>query len=218
MRLYHFVPEKYGILNLEMRRLKIARIADLNDPFEFSPACRDAKARKVIRDFKRRAHETIGLLCFSVNRKNPVQWSHYAEGHKGMCLGFDVPNHHVKRVTYSSERPMADMKRLFADEASGHQEMSRWLNVKFDHWAYEEEWRAEIILDPADRHADGNYYQDFGPDLRLAEVMIGERSRMTRLDVNNLLGDLAGDVEMWKGRLAFRHRYEVVRQQSRAMW
>jgi hypothetical protein len=218
MRLYHFTNEKYGILNLEMRRLKIARIADLNDPFEFLPACPDAKARKVINDFKRRAHANVGLLCFSETRSNPVQWSHYADSHKGICFGFDLPDDHVKKVRYAPSRPTADMQRLFANMESGHEEINRWLEVKYDHWQYEQEWRAALILTPQNRHPDGNYYQDFSPDLRLAEVWVGHRSKLTRLDLTNLLGDLAEYVGVAKARLAFRENYEVVEQKNRRLW
>ena len=218
MRLYHFVSEKFGKLNLEMRRLKLARIADLNDPFEFDPACPDKKARQVIADFKRQAHETIALLCFSEKRDNPVQWSHYADGHKGVCLGFDIPDDHVAKVKYETARPMVDMKKLFPNQTAGEEEINRWLNVKYDHWRYEQEWRAAFKLDPATKHADGNYYENFGPQLRLAEVMIGVRSTLTRLDVNNLLGDIAEHVEIAKGRLTFRETYRVVQQQDRRIW
>jgi Protein of unknown function (DUF2971) len=218
MRLYHFVKEKYGIINLEMRRLKLARIADLNDPFEFAPACPDAKARKVIADFKRQAHESIGLLCFSSFRDNPVQWSHYAEGHRGMCLGFDVPDSYVTKVEYAPNRPIADMTKLFANEMSGREEIERWLSVKYEHWSYEQEWRAAFKLNPEYRQSDGNYYEAFGPNLQLAEVMIGERSTITRLDLNNLLGEIADDVEISKARLSFRKTYRIVRLRGTKYW
>jgi hypothetical protein len=218
MRLYHFVPEKYGISNLEHRRLKLARIEDLNDPFEINPVCIDAKARKVIADLKRQAHAKIGLLCFSARRDNPVQWSHYADGHKGMCLGFEIPRTHVTKVNYVHIRPAVDIHNLFANESAGHAEMNRWLNVKFDHWQYEHEWRAAFELDPNAQSEDGNYYADFDCNLRLAEVMVGVRSKLTRLDVNNILGDIAGQVKINKGRLSFRATYRVVIQQSRKIW
>jgi len=218
MRLYHFVKEKYGLLNLQHRRLKVARIADLNDPFEFFPACPDAKARRVINDFKRSAHEKVGLLCFSADRKNPVQWSHYADGHKGMCLGFDVPDSLVTKIDYAATRPMADMQCLFASEESGDAEIKRWLNIKYKHWEYENEWRVAKELKPEERHADGNWYAEFDPDIRLAEVLIGVRSRLTRFDLNNLLGDLAGSVDLWQTRLAFKTVYEVVLQMDRRRW
>ena len=34
MRVYKFLNAKYGLEALKNRRLKIARISDLNDPFE----------------------------------------------------------------------------------------------------------------------------------------------------------------------------------------
>ena len=36
MRLYHFIKKEHGLENVQERRLKIARIAELNDPFEFA--------------------------------------------------------------------------------------------------------------------------------------------------------------------------------------
>jgi hypothetical protein len=218
LRVYHFVPERFGILDLINRRIKIARIADLNDPFEFLPACPTAAGRKIIRDFKRRAHESIGLICFSKGRRNPVLWSHYADGHKGLCFGFDVPKAHVKKVKYSATRTVADMPSIFAGMESGEAEIRRWLGTKYNHWSYEQELRTEVILKDDERHADGNWYQDFSPDLRLAEVIVGERCKLTRLSVNNALGELAPHVELWKARLAFGKRYEAVRQHSRKMW
>jgi hypothetical protein len=34
MRVYHFINEEYGLDDLRRRRLKIATILELNDPFE----------------------------------------------------------------------------------------------------------------------------------------------------------------------------------------
>jgi len=34
MRLYHFTTAQYGLDNIDRRRLKIATIPDLNDPYE----------------------------------------------------------------------------------------------------------------------------------------------------------------------------------------
>jgi len=147
---------------------------------------------------------------------NAAAYQHARE--EGICFGFDLPKDHVRQVTYTPTRPMVDRDRLFADMESGHAEMKRWLNVKYDHWAYEQEWRADVLLDPAERHADGNWYQPFSPDLRLAEVIVGEGSRLTRIDLHNLLGDLSEHVRVWQTRLAFRPVYEVVLQQDRRRW
>ena len=31
-----------------------------------------------------------GVTCFSEERDNIIMWSHYANSHKGICLGFDL--------------------------------------------------------------------------------------------------------------------------------
>jgi len=41
--------------------------------------------QKVIDDFSQR-----GIACFSTRKDNILMWSHYAEGHKGLCLEFDT--------------------------------------------------------------------------------------------------------------------------------
>lgn len=33
---------------------------------------------------------TASLCCFSANPKSLLMWSHYADSHKGLCLGFDT--------------------------------------------------------------------------------------------------------------------------------
>ena len=87
MRVYHFINAKFGLQAIRRRRLKIARISELNDPFEFlQVASKNPKTRARYQYVKRALSEYMGLLCFSENWRNPVQWSHYAESHRGICL------------------------------------------------------------------------------------------------------------------------------------
>lgn len=92
MRLYHFTTQTFGLRALEDRRLKIARINELNDPFEFlSWNVQDAANRAKLRAWKSAQNDRLGIVCFSRNWSNPLLWSQYAEKHQGMALGFDVP-------------------------------------------------------------------------------------------------------------------------------
>lgn len=93
MRVYHFLSRNYGLEDIRLRRLKIATLDDLNDPFEMlGMALRDLELRQAFRATKAKMAERAGLLCFSRHWRNPVQWSHYAERHQGLCLGFDIPD------------------------------------------------------------------------------------------------------------------------------
>jgi len=35
--------------------------------------------------------ETVGVCSFSMALEEPLLWSHYANGHKGLCLGYEIP-------------------------------------------------------------------------------------------------------------------------------
>ena len=109
MRLYHFLNERYGLEDLREKRLKIGRIMELNDPFEFMGVdLADSSFRESMENTKKDLSEEFGILCFSESWNDPVQWAHYADGHKGLCLGFDIPDCLLAEVNYVDERLPVD--------------------------------------------------------------------------------------------------------------
>lgn len=155
------------------------------------------------------------MLCFSADWHNPVQWSHYADKHKGVCLGFDVPDELLTRVRYTKMPPRLDWSAIDEGQtALGEAQMLRWLSTKYVHWIYENEWRVFPSLETPD--ARGLYFKDFDSSLKLRQILVGPMSPTTRADVANALNGLEG-VEAWKTRLAFRG-YGVVRQLDSSMW
>ncbi len=120
MRLYHFINAKYGLEDLRDKRLKIARIMELNDPFEFMGAdLSNRELREALEATKSYLYVKFGLLCFSESWNNPVQWSHYADRHQGLCLGFDIPDIFLDKVNYVDERlPVDDFLADFEALAS----------------------------------------------------------------------------------------------------
>jgi hypothetical protein len=92
MRIYKFLNSCFGLMALANRRMKISEIHELNDPFELCPYdLSDSRLRaafwKTRDDLKHR-----GLLCFSKYWSNPVMWALYSDNHKGLCLGFEIPD------------------------------------------------------------------------------------------------------------------------------
>lgn len=215
MPVYHFVNADYGLQDLVRRRLKIARLDDLNDPFELlGYAARDAATRNAFADTKAALANDRGMLCFSRDWHNPVQWSHYADHHRGLCLGFDIPASKLTPVTYLSRRPVPDLAVLVGGGVAGREAMLKMLSTKFSHWRYENEVRVFTRLDDADGRL---YFADFGKDLRLCEVIVGALSNVTRADLAKALGGLAPDVTARKARLAFRS-FRVVEQRRASLW
>lgn len=63
---------------------------EVNDPFElFALNCMKRERRRTLHAFRHSQDGKIGLLSFGQSWKSPVLWSHYAAGHKGICLGPD---------------------------------------------------------------------------------------------------------------------------------
>ena len=83
----------------------------MNDPFEFTGAdLSNLEFREAMGGLKDYLNEKWGLLCFSKSWDNPVQWTHYTDKHKGLCLGFDVPHPDwlLAEVNYEDERLSVD--------------------------------------------------------------------------------------------------------------
>lgn len=203
MRVYYFVSANYALENIIKRRLKIARLNDLNDSFEFMCVdMRDSEIRKAFRKTVSDLSERTGVLCFSRAWHNPVLWSHYADKHKGVCLGFDIPEEAAMLVGYEPNRLNIDRTRDLKAGEIGERTMQRILATKFEDWRYEDEVRVFVGLDEPDTKT-GLYYKDFGADLCLKEVIIGPRCHFSVSDLNNVLTKYNDEVRVIPSRLAF---------------
>ncbi|MBI5007142.1 MAG: DUF2971 domain-containing protein [Nitrosomonadales bacterium] len=217
MLVYHFVNAKHGIENLQKRRLKIAELQKLNDPFElFGIEMSNEKVRYVFEQMKIELAKNRGLLCFSEAWSNPVMWSHYAQMHSGLCLGFEIPDIHIGKVFYSRNRLVANLEKLSNPAGLSIDEAKKFLFTKYSHWRYEKEYRSFVTLEDIDPET-GLYFADFSNQLKLKRVIVGAKSELSRLDISLALGELAPEVETFKARLAFR-TFRVVRQRNEKLW
>ena len=195
VRAYHFVPTKHGLDDIQNRRLKIARIEELNDPFEmWAVAQEDPTLRKAFRKTKNELAQKFGVVCLSLSWDNPLLWSHYADRHRGLVLGFDVDTNLLKKISYVRNRP--SMERI-------NQELAvKLLFTKYIDWKYEKEARIYVRLeraDPKSRH----YFADFNEQLSLREVIAGPLNETPEQELRVAV-HLDGNVMLRKARLAFK--------------
>ena len=193
MRVYKFMSCKYGLRALRERRLKISEVRSLNDPFDLLPFdLSDPDLRKAVLASRNEIGRDRGLLCFSQHWHNPVLWAHYAESHKGLCLGFDVPDDVPQPVTYI-ENPL---KLTHLD----YQTANKMLFTKYEHWRYEEELRMWATLE---EKSGAPYFYDFGENLRFVEIIFGAGCLVSKRRVLQAIGAHQTDVRLLKARLAF---------------
>ena len=207
MRVYHLLSEKWALDDLKQRRLKVTKFTDLNDPFELLGVELGCPAmRKKFNRWRRRAAGESGVLCFSKTWENPVLWSHYADKHKGMCLGFDVPDHLLRKVEYLP-------KLLPLDQWVPEEETGPLFWTKFQHWEYEAEYRRIVDLHEA-INSRNRHFWPFGKNLILREIVAGARCDLDEGRLKQALGDLTDKVTRIKARGAFRSFGVVVQRRG----
>ena len=211
MRLYHFLNEHYGLKALCDQRLKVSEIMELNDPFEFLCVdLSDEYCHKVFNEHKRCLSKKHGLLCFSKNWKSPVQWAHYADRHKGLCLGFDVEDKDLKEVCYLEKRLACPR----TEEKLTEEFVGKVIAGKYSHWEYEKEYRGFV---PKKIEINGLYFSSFSKEFELKEIIVGAKSDITRSGIHKILGDNNSDIEPFKVRPAFKS-FNMVKQENQELW
>ncbi|AGZ38086.1 DUF2971 domain-containing protein [Pseudomonas aeruginosa] len=204
IRLYNLTSAKHALSNIEKRRLKVSRFADLNDPFELLAAnFKEHKTRKVVRDWKDKSHSQHGLLCFAGDWSEPVMWSHYAEKHTGICLGFDVCRSLVQQVNYQDDRILAALSPAGTPDELSEELQQQLLRTKSAGWRYEQEYRSFVRLDTA--LADGPlHFWPVADEIQLTEVILGPLCEVPIESVRRRVEQHFPDAVVFKARLAFQ--------------
>jgi hypothetical protein len=161
---YQYFSTANAIRCIETRRLRISTIQNLNDPFEVRPVLSgvDPSLRpdqeRFLLEWRERMAQEVGLLCFSATKTNPLIWSHYADRHRGIAIGFEytVDNGELLPVSYpeNNERPIVD----FSDPSYTSTEKGQEIFLtKAKDWKYEEEYR-ELVAIRDCQASEGSYF------------------------------------------------------------
>lgn len=200
MRLYHFMPAKYALKAIVGRRLKVANLDEVNDPYEsLAVGFKSHKHQEgFLNVIRHHMAKTFGIICFSEMYNDPLLWSHYADRCKGICLGFDVirilnnnTNSFIMKVEYEQERfdhnDMGFTFRSMTDMSINRDSLSQLITTKHCTWKYEEESRLIIPRQSLDEDPITELlFFPFGNHMELREILIGfrctEKNIESRLD------------------------------------
>ncbi len=113
-----------------------------------------------------RLRKLLGVFCMTEEKDNLLMWSHYADSHKGFCVGFDTQDVFWWRLNKITDEHYRNVKpSLNLIDEHDMKQFADVLLVKHRPWAYEKEWR---IID----HINGPGVQEF-PSESLVEVVLG---------------------------------------------
>jgi hypothetical protein len=211
MRLYYMTDAKWGEVILKERRLKLSRFYEANDPFELNLIdSRDPKRREIIKMIEDYHNKRTGMICFGAVWDNPMMWAHYADKHKGICLGFEIEDKLVSTVDYTDAKINVEFGSHLPNHGLSVELLNKVLTTKSTAWALEQERRVLAALQTPDPK-NGLYFTNFGAQVELRAVIIGHRCPWTMAKVVGLLGRVAAPVRVWKARPAFG-RFAMVEQ------
>lgn len=221
-RVYYFCNEEFGLKNLENSRLKISTVLEMNDPFELSCyKLSDKTHRKAAQKLKEDFASIFGFICFSGSFINPVQWAHYADSHRGLCFGFDIPSAQLRPVNYIDSRRLFDLNVYLRMNLSGKRNwLAQLMCTKHSHWAYENESRRMFCIEGSSSEVvkgQALYFRQFTDIGVLKEVIVGCNSSITRESIRKATAGFGSVVDTFKVRPAF-NSYSVVRNKNESLW
>ncbi|KLV52803.1 DUF2971 domain-containing protein [Citrobacter sp. MGH104] len=200
MRVYYLTSAEYAISNIALNRLKISRYQELNDPFELIAAdLSDRKIRREIRAIKKEIEQRQGIICFSKSWSNPLLWGHYADKHRGIALGFDIPRSMLHEVDYKK-----GLSPITIDNCKDKAYIEKLSLTKFEQWEYEAERRLHIDLRELNDEA-GLYFESFSDSLKLKQVILGVKCNIPLSSVRNLFKGKNEAVDVIKARIAYKN-------------
>jgi len=200
MRAYKYLDQKWGLEDITEFHVKVSQFADMNDPFELiGSRWSDSNVEDLL---AAHCESEYSAMCLSRDCTNPLLWAHYADKHRGLCLGFDIPDdpNAVNQVILVAGREMQDPEVLVsaikarAPETAVNSAMRKLL-VKHEGWRYEDEVR--IIT-----RSSVQYFKFDDDDFVLKQVILGARSGLSKRTILNRLQDYNHYVEILKAKLS----------------
>lgn len=91
MTLYHYTKADSMLSILKEDGIRLSVPDDCNDPLEFQPAYGSSESSRQSNNEidKLRYRVDTGFISFSERFDSSTMWAHYADGHKGVCIGFE---------------------------------------------------------------------------------------------------------------------------------
>ena len=197
MIVYRYFNLTFGLEALQTGRWKIGRMEKLNDPFDCRPASINLlpsgmNVELSLDDFLQTMFGNWGLLCYSEVISDPVIWSHYADSHQGLALGFDfsTTGWPPYQVRYSKARPVIDFEKVRTLPKATPEILSNYIfqtgfATKASSWSYEKEYR-HLISFHGCKMIGSHFFRGMPCDL-LKEVVLGARCPVSMEDIERVL-------------------------------
>ena len=157
-------------------------------------------AESVIEPTRRDLRDGARILCLSANCTHPLQWSHYANGHKGLCIHFKAHKGTwaggARQVVY--QQPRAPIYIPLSSQSEWDM-VDLMALTKANFWRYEREYRVIVPLGRPDHSITlRNNFYDFAPS-DITGVTVGLRMSLAdRRKLARILAERRQAVEVFE--------------------
>lgn len=140
--------------------------------------------------FQKLVLQCFGVCSFSQVPDDILMWSHYSNGHKGMCLEFNRSDENMLKNASPIEYPVDDEFPYFeywpenSDETL--EDVVTVILTKSKHWEYEKEWR--LIQRPSNYDEPYRGHPVSYQDDMLSGIIFGSRMKnKEKTTIKNIL-------------------------------
>jgi hypothetical protein len=150
--------------------------------------------------FRDESKNDVCVFSLSATNSEPLMWSHYADHHKGICIGIKVPSdnelHQIRYEHVPGTLYFADLFPTTRNDSRFKKSIIDILTTKGHEWSYEKEWRCIEFGGKGPRPL---------PNSLLQEVIFGCRtSESDKQLVKEWLGPRCGSVRILEARMKER--------------
>jgi hypothetical protein len=131
---------------------------------------------KIISETLKKKKKNYKISCFSKICTEVLMWSHYADKHNGICVGFDFRHRYGEKFILCPIRYLDEIKSLDG-ETDVNRIIMYWLTTKSRRWAYEEEIRAIAISTETEDVEFINYEPKY-----IKEIIFGSNVSQQKID------------------------------------
>lgn len=209
--------ESYVKPILAQSKIYFSTPSQFNDPFECQaevlvdsedPLVAGKSRLEVLDTVRANLREKMLIYSMSAINNHMLMWSHYADSHRGICLGFAAEGTDdifafAEPVIYQEALPVFDL-RSDQDPIESAKTVAL---VKGTRWAYEQEWRIALVGRAPDRERE----VAFEP-ATLTEVILGcDISNNDRLAIKVALAMRDSPVTLFQAhRNALKYSIEML--------
>lgn len=197
-RAYHYLKACDAIDDLRNRHIKLSVYGAVNDEHELKAYTLWGLGDSD--DIARLFAEHYTFLCFVRKSNDEYMWKEYADGSRGICLGFDVRSSRLSPIEYLkepvTERFPPELLAVILKQTSnytpefrrGQDYLKLVILTKFaDLWAREEEWR---VFASREEEENGLYFAKIGTQgVYLQEVILGRHCAISDEETRVLVCD-----------------------------